>query len=250
MILHETLPYDIHAGPPLPGVRPLAPADWLLVDEAYAGQMAERRRLLAERRAAVLALAPEAMSAALELLDMALASLPEGFTTTAQAITCPDGWSVSHDRSDPLGTLGQILQEDFCLMQKREDQHVLTGAVLCFPASWRLDEKFLHPLTAIHDPVDVYDARLARRVQRLFDGVQAGRPLWRFNAFAYADPSLHQPRSIHDPRAEVDPDTAAFLRSERQCLLRLPDSNAVVFSIRTYMLRNPGLDRRADPVRT
>ena len=237
MILQDSLPYDTEAHPPLPGVRPFAPGDWLHIDEAYAGQMAERRRLLAHRRAEVLALSPEAMPAARELLDTALAELPVGFAVTQTSVTCPDGVRVERDAADPLGTLGQILQEDFCLLERRGAEHVLTGAVLCFPASWLLDEKFLRPLIGIHDTVDEYDAGVAKRVQRLFDGVQPGRPMWRYNALAYLDATLFQPRSVHDPRGPVAPDSAAFLRSERQCLWRLPDTRAVVFSIHTYVVR-------------
>jgi hypothetical protein len=56
-------------------------------------------------------------------------------------------------------------------MERRGDEHVLTAAVLCFPASWHLADKIGRPLTTIHVPVKVYDETLARRVQRLFDGV-------------------------------------------------------------------------------
>lgn len=112
-----------------------------------------------------------------------------------------------------------------------------TGAVLCFPASWLLSEKSGRPLSAIHETVDEYDTGLARRVQRMFDGVQVGRPLWRMNQLWYADPELHQPRSDITPRAiENKPEGASYYRSERQCILRLPQTQAVVFTIHTFVL--------------
>ncbi|WP_089278775.1 heme-dependent oxidative N-demethylase family protein [Antarctobacter heliothermus] len=241
MILQDRIPYDIHEVPKLPGIKPLNPADWLQVDEAYAAQMAERRQRLDAQRAAVLALDPQAVPAARELSEVVLAALPEGFTVTKTSVRCPDGAVIARDVTDPMGTLGRIVQEDLCLMEKRGPEHVLTGAVLCFPASWRLDEKFMRPMTAIHDPVDIYDDALARRVQRLFDGVREGHPLWRFNAFPYAEADLHQPRSVTAPRAGVDPGSAPFWRSERQCLIRLPETQAVVFSIHTYVVRGMGV---------
>ena len=240
-ILQTTLPYDPFAPRPLPGVTPLKPGDWLQRDEAFAGQMALRDALLAERRAEVLALDPEAEEAAREVLDLALELAYPGAGATVDR---PDGVRVAVDRSDPLGTLGRLVQEDICILQKRGDEHVLTGAVLCFPASWSLAEKILRPLTGIHDPVDSYDAGIARRVQRLFDGVRPGRPLWRFNALWYDDPELHQPRSAQDRRARVPADSAGYLRSERQCILRLPRSKAVVFSIHTYVLARVSLTAR------
>ncbi|MBV7392720.1 heme-dependent oxidative N-demethylase family protein [Mameliella sediminis] len=246
MILHDRIPYDITRPRPLPGIAPFDVSEWLWVDEAYAGQMAERRARLQGDRASVLALDPAAQPAAQELLDLALGLLPEGFAVDAEGVDCPDGVRMALDRSDPLAVLGGILQQDFCLMEKRGDQHVLTGAVLCFPASWRLDEKYLRPMTAIHDPVDSYDADMARRVQRLFDGVQPERPLWRFNAFPYVSPDLYQPRSVTEPRPPVPQGQAAYWRSERQCLVRLPRTGAVVFSIHTYVVRAEAISSGTD----
>ena len=239
MILQDRLPYAFTDPHRLPGTRPLGDAPWLLADEAYAAQMAERDRLLRERRDAVLQLSEAARPAAEELFDTVLASLPEGFAQDGGTMRRPDGVRVPLDRADPLGTLGRLVQEDLCLLQRPSEEaaeHVLTGAVLCFPASWTLAEKMHRPLTAIHRPVPPYDANIAARVQRMFDGLQVGRPIWRFNLNYYAAPDLFHPRSESDPRRQEPADAARFLRSERQCLLRLPETRAVVFSIHTYVL--------------
>lgn len=241
-ILQQHLPHDLATQRPLPGIAPLDPVQWLKVDEAYPAQMAERRRLLATRPADVLALDAQAWPAARELFDLVLEHLEarEDFELSAGTVRCPDGVTITVDRDAPLWSLGQLVQEDLCLMERRpgHDEHLLTGAVLCFPASWRLSEKFMRPMLAIHAPVDVYDADLARRVQRLLDGVQPGRPMWRFNALGYDDPTLYQPR--REPSADParrDRAEARYLRSERQCLVRLPRTNAVAFSIHTYVVK-------------
>ncbi|MAN99490.1 DUF3445 domain-containing protein [uncultured Roseovarius sp.] len=235
-ILQTRLPYDPEGRPALPGISPLLMADWLQVDEAFSGQMAERARLLSEQRAEVVAITEGASPAAAELLQFVLDWLREygqGYDISASRVQRPDGVVVPIDRADPMGTLGHLVQEDLCLMERRGDEHVLTAAVLCFPASWHLADKIGRPLTTIHVPVKAYDEALARRVQRLFDGVQVGRPLWRFNALRYASPTLHQPRSRVQPSADAE---YPYLRSERQCVLRLPQTRACVFSIHTYVL--------------
>lgn len=234
-ILQKTIPYNPLEAKKLPGIQPLEPDHWLAADDAYADQMAERERLLASRRNAVLRLDANAMAAAQELLRMALDALAPGAGGTAIR---PDGTPVTVDWEDPLGTLGRLAQQDFCILQRPEaaQEHVLTGAVLCFPASWTLEEKFLQPLTGIHVPVDSYDAGIAARVQRLFDGVQPGRPLWRFNALWYQDPALFQPRSQYAPRDRSHGTGAEYLRSEKQVIMRLPQTRAVVFSIHTHVL--------------
>ncbi|MDA7427018.1 DUF3445 domain-containing protein [Primorskyibacter aestuariivivens] len=238
MILQSHIPYDVSPRD-LPGISPFDPAAWLDVDDAYAAQMAERIRLLETREDEVLQCAPEALPPAREVLDMVcenLAAHHAGFCVGAGGVTTPDGRTVTRDAARPLHMLAHLIQEDICILQKQGDEHILTGALLCFPASWRLDEKFMRPLSHIHHTVDAYDTGIEKRVQRLFDGVQAGRPLWRFNALRYADAALFQPRSIHDRRDQPKTGEEKFMRSERQCILRLPQSNAVVFSIHTYVV--------------
>ncbi|AHM04866.1 hypothetical protein roselon_02547 [Roseibacterium elongatum DSM 19469] len=239
-ILHERLPsapWMTPVGRKLPGIAPLDMAEWLIADEAYDGQMALRDRLIAEERAHVWAEVPGCEAAAAELLAMVLAHLPKGFSRSGDSVTRPDGVTVALASDRPLVVAARLVQEDLCLLQKPDgaEEHILTGAVLCFPASWTLAEKMGRPLTAIHIPVAQYDAGIAPRVQRLFDGIRPGRPLWRQNALLYADPALFQPATEAHPRVTptVRPD---YLRSERQCLLRLPETGAVVFSIHTYVL--------------
>ncbi|WP_170325306.1 heme-dependent oxidative N-demethylase family protein [Ruegeria arenilitoris] len=243
-ILQTSIPYDPLTPRPLPGIQPASMDDWLHCDDAFAGQMQRREALLRERRPDVLALNPGAEPAAQELLDMVLHQVYPGFS---DHVARPDGQVVEIDRTHPLDTLCRLVQEDFCILQKHGDEHVLTGAILCFPASWRLTEKFMRPLIDIHIPVSGYDDDIARRVQRLFDGIQPGRPLWRFNALWYEDAELHQPRSANDRRDVSNPGAARFLRSERQTLLRLPETRAVVFSIHTYVLEAQHLRKMENP---
>ncbi|KAA8608834.1 heme-dependent oxidative N-demethylase family protein [Salipiger aestuarii] len=238
MILQETLPFDLTVSRPLPNVSPVPMADWLHIDSAFAGQMAERDRLILGRRDAVHALTGSARPAARELLDLMLGWLPESFRRDETRVIRPDGVSVSLDRDDPLVTAGRLVQEDLCLLQKPagEDEHVLTGAVLCFPAGWRLADKMMRPLTAIHTPIPEYDDTLGQRVQRLFDGVRPGHPLMRFNRLWHDDPALFQPGPRRDNSPRADPASAPFFRTERQCIVKLPETGAALFSIHTYVL--------------
>ena len=219
----------------LPAMRPVT-GDWLSYDDAYAAQMALRRRSLDQREKDVYAQTPKGLGAARGFLSVVLDALPKGFVVDGGDVTCPDGFRVTLDWDAPLFSVGQILQQDVCILEKHDDQHVLTGAVLCFPASWTLAQKIGKPLVRIHKPVDDYDGQIARRVQRLFDGVQEGRPLWRANALRYDDPALHQPRTEGDPRPVGRPD-APYVRSERQTILRLPQPDAVAFVIHTSVVR-------------
>ena len=239
LILQNALPPEMLGETGLPGMAPAAPYDWLRVDEAYGAQMQRRLQLLQTQRGDVLWMDPTAQTAAAEVLDEALGVLPAlGFTVTSTHVVCPDARRVAITREAPLLTLGRLVQEDICLMRKEGDEHVLVGAVLCFPASWRLAEKAGRPLIGIHAPVDEYDADVAKRVQRLFNAIRVGAPLWRFNKLWYDNAELHQPRSAIGSTRRIEPDreAAPYIRSERQCLIRMPVSDVVVFSIHTYVV--------------
>lgn len=239
-VLHARLPFAPWMQPQtrrLPGTQPLDPADWLRVDEAYAGQMALRDRLIAEREAEVHGLLPQAVAAAAELYDRVLDDLPGlGFGLADGAALRPDGVRVPLDRDRPLLTLGRLCQEDFCLMQPGPGgEHLLTGAILCFPAGWTLSEKLGRAMMRIHVPVPKYTEDVGRRVQRLFDAIRVDQPLWRANGH-------HSRAPLFNPLPEDAPKDMAegempFIRSERQCLLKLPKTGAVVFSIHTYRVR-------------
>ena len=217
-------------------MQPVEARSWITVDDAYSGQLAEKARLIAEHRDRVIQSLPQAKDALSELLTFVLAdiALRPDFAMEGVGVRCPDGRLVVPATHDPLGTLSQLVQEDLCLMEKIGDEHVLTGAILCFPASWWLGEKLGRPLLGIHIPVDVYNADIARRVQRLFDAIRPEQPLWRMNSLVYRDPSLHQPRREADPR--IDRRGGSFVRAERQTLIRLPKTRAVVFAIHTYVV--------------
>ncbi|MEM9845410.1 MAG: DUF3445 domain-containing protein [Pseudomonadota bacterium] len=236
-ILHSSIPHDTSPRP-LPGVRGLNPQEWLHRDEVFAQQMALRDRLIRERFRDVVARQPGTDTLCHQLLTHVLEWLDrhdDGYEIGAETVRRPDGVTVPLLSSDPLGALGRLVQEDFCLLTRQGEEHMLAAAVVCFPAGWRLAEKIGRPLVAIHDPVPAYVPVVAKRVQRLFDAVAEGQPLWRFNALPYAGSDLFQPNK----KSARDGEVPAFFRSERQSILRLPGGaqDACVFSIHTYVCR-------------
>ncbi len=221
-----------------PGIGPVEMADLIVTGPDYAAQMAERERLLAGERETVLRCLPDAASAASEMLDFVLENLSgrSDFTVADDRVMRPDGATVTLDRADPLATIGRLVAEDVCLMLPGEGEMRLGGAVLCFPSRWLLAEKIGLPLTDIHAPVPVYDETLARRVARLFDNVREGRPLVRVNWLIHTTAQLFLPMAS-DAKQGVwaSDDGPLYLRTERQSLVRLPESGAVAFVIRTQV---------------
>ncbi len=240
-VLQSRLPPDLIAAArqPLPKMAPV-PGPWITVDDAYGAQIALRQQLMAERPGDVLARAGETGAVEAALLAAVQDGLDAhpGFDRQGRAVRCPDGRCAALDPAAPLESLGAILAEDLCLLERRGDEHVLIAAAVCFPAGWTLAEKIGQPLTRIHRPVPPYDAAVAPRVQRFFDAVQPGRPLWRANLHGHDDPVLYLPQPEAAPKRKV-PEPPRYWRAERQTVLRLT-ATAVLFAIHTSIVATEG----------
>ena len=235
------------------GLNALDLGDWLLLDERYAVEMAERRELIESRLDDVHAMLPEAAEGSAEVLELIVGWLalrqPQRFERAGEALVEREsGRRVALDDPLPLRAAGSLVQEDLCLMQKRPDgAYALTGAVLCFPAHWRLREKLGLKLADIHAPVPGFAERLGGTADRFFTSLAVQRPVWRANWSLTDDPTLPQPYR-GDPVAGISAENAGqklWLRVERQTLRRLPRTLAVLFTIRTFVRPLAGV--AADP---
>lgn len=226
-------PFPIDGGPfrLTVGLRRVPPTAWLAPGPDRAHQLSERRRLLATCPEDVLACTTSAEAATGELLAL----VRNACGHPARKTSGPTG-------AEALREIGEIAQEDFCLLQDRASPGVyhLTAAVLCFPNRWRLRARIGWTTRALHAPVPGYDAALAAPVDRVLGGLRAESILMRQNWSLHPSPTLFQPEP--DPAAHhtsPSPETVGtrvFLRIERQTLRRLPDSGAIAFGIRTRVM--------------
>ena len=227
------------------GIKALDPAAWIEIDQSFVDQLAERRRLLAERPAEVLAALPESRAGQQELLELLLGHLPERFPEhyrrrggLIENRATGERFDVEAFAGAPLELAGRLVQEDLCLMQRGEAGYRLVAAVLCFPAHWRLADKLGRPLEVIHAPVPGFGERLAAPVDRFFCSIQVERPVWRLNWSLVDTPALFLPPEHRGQAREVAAERAGeelWLRVERQTLRRLPGSRDVCFGIHTYV---------------
>lgn len=250
IILHERLPHAPWLEPAtwrLPGLQPLEPDHWLVRDEVFSAQMQLRDRLIEERENDVHAFLPGSEPAARECLDLIVEAVrgDPAYAVGEFEILRPDGVHVRLDRARPLITAGRLTQADLCVIEPAAEGHVLTAAILCFPASWTLSEKLGRAMPGIHAPVPEYGEELAKRVQRILDMLRPGQILWRANAHLHRDPRLFSPSREAKARHHEPRDKARFVRSERQTLRRL-EGGAVVFTIHTYVIP---LERLSGPQR-
>jgi dimethylamine monooxygenase subunit A len=223
-------------GARLPGLQPVAEGEWLHRDDAFSGQMAYRDRLLAERRADVVAETAEIGQAERDLLDAVLVHIAAdpAYRREGSTVTRPDGVAVPLDADRPLVTAARLVQEDMLVLEKGGSAHLLNFGVLCFPASWSLRQKLGRGMAGIHAPVERIDDKMNQRIERVLSALQPGNAVWRANVLCYNDPNLFQPR-LESEKRPFDPARPLFVRVERQGLRRLSPSNAIVFTIHTWL---------------
>jgi hypothetical protein len=221
---------DLRPSPPhlKMGTRSLDLDRWLIVDEHHASEVAIRTRLLHDHRDDVFGALAGTDAASEETLALVSSWLAERGLPHA-----------TDPAQHPLAAAGQLVQEDLCLMVRRDDGWYLDAAVLCFPTLWLLGDKLGRINADVHRPVPHFEQELRPKVDGFFDRLRPGTPVWRRNFSLMPSPLLCLAAREFDPplpsltlAADGSP---LWLRSERQTLRRLPASDAILFTIKVQI---------------
>ena len=226
------------------GLQPIKPSEWLHVPSTT--EMRRKRELLdGPERSEVLDALHGSEFAQRELADAVEAHCRE------HAAGAPSAGAPLSD--DDIELAGRLVAEDLMLMERRPEGWVLTAACLCFPSRWALADKLGRRMEEIHSPVPGLNDRLAPKISQFFDKLAPGKLVARMNSAIMDDPELHQPPSFAALRVPPPPPVDAasagerlLLRMERQTLRRLPETGAVVFTIKTHQMRLPDVAADAE----
>jgi hypothetical protein len=237
------------------GLRALDARRWLVLDDRWEKEVNERRRLSAECRALVYEMLPDAEPACREVLGLVVdwLALHAGarFERVSEGLRVRStGEIVRLDAPDPLLSSGCLVQEDLLVLAESPDgSYQLRAGHLCFPLHWKLADKIGRSVGDIHGPVPGFADRLGSPVDRFFRTLEVDRPVWRANWTLTSTPELCRPdRSDHLRELDVDrAGRSLWLRVERQTLRRLPDTRAILFTVKTHVVlleevaRSPGI---------
>ncbi len=238
------------------GVRPfsiaLAPLDgtaWLAPDARLGAELSQKERILAAEGPDAFRAEPGTEAAQAEAADAVIDHLAARFADTWRraadatvSVTAP-GHARTFRPADfadrPLDLAGRIVQDDLVLMRRGPQGWRLAAASLCFPSSWSLRDKFGRDMHAIHETVPGFAGTMATRVDRIFDNLKPGAPVFRLNWSIYADDRLRHHLSKNAPVYADEragrPAEAMFVRVERQTLLKLAGSGDILFTIRVMV---------------
>lgn len=208
------------AGPPRfnVGLRPIDPALWLFPDSE--ANVLDWKAGLLSRPELVLRQAPAARAAAHE----------------AAARVCAEAAAPAGD----LLAAAHLVSDDLVVMTRGDDGRWLTGAiVLSAPTFFSVDHAFGRDLTALHGPVPQGD-QLAARIARVFDALRPGQVLERFNwTLQWGGERFTPDAAPLRAAAQAAAVSAArghlHVRVERQTIIKLPETGAVLFTIRVCL---------------
>ena len=235
-------------------LRPLDLSDWIQIGDDYDHEMDAKAVVLHEHHETVVAVVDDIEEEAAEVLrhlvDHLCATRPEWFVREADEILNVhrnERWPLTPSSTGewvlhPLDIAGRLVQEDLALLVSRGGRLVFGGGTVCFPNRWDLASKLGLTMTEVHAPVDRLNEQLQDPIDAFFGRLSVDKPFWRLGWGVLDTDDPYQPM---DGTASTPPTLPAvgdpttgdrlFLRVERETLRRFPETDCVLFTIRTYI---------------
>jgi hypothetical protein len=204
------------------GLSPIPETRWFEGEDADPAP--RKRALLASARADVWGEAPGSRPGQVEVLRLVSA------WRDRQAL---EDWDA------PLLQAASLVEDDLCLMERRDGGWTLTAASLCSGSFFTPAESVGKALADLHAPVPGFNQGLLFRVARIFDHLAQEDILERRNWSVVNAPDLSLPRAapVRQRVKDISPSEAGralFVRSERQTIRRLRETGGILFTIRIW----------------
>lgn len=252
--------YSVNMEPHTPkGGEGSAYEKFLDIDEHYLSEMKERSLVLKDMPHRCLAM--EHMDLACwDMIERCMVSLAEDYPEHFVLECDGDNWTWENKLLDikdtfvfgdsstlpmpPMEYIGRQLQGDFALLDQREGDLFLDAGIITCPADWSLAFDAGMSFTEWHGPVPMaHSEGIFERALKYLTAIQVGKPVRRLNWTMTVNARMDtSPETYHEwghERTSVTPENVGekvYLRVELQVLDRMPRSNAMMFSIRTYLM--------------
>lgn len=252
--------YSVNIEPHTPGPKGTAYEFPIDIDEHYVADMADRAITLKHDPLRCQSL-PHMLTAEWDLLELLMTSLADSYPEHFELARNGDHWRwvnkpLDIDHSFTFGDITSLpyrpmeyitrqCQGDFSLLDQRDGDLWMDAGMITSQADWSLDFDVGMSFKEWHAPVPLaHELGIFDRALKFLLNLQLGRPVRRLNWTMTVNPRLDTSPETYpqwgQDRANVTPDNVGdkvHLRVELQGLWRLPRSNAIVFSIRGYLIK-------------
>ena len=205
------------------GLKPILESEWLLPDDG-AYFLAEKQALLDN----------EPVFAAFD------DSMPEQIEA-AKIIANNIGKDYRSDEP-PLKAISRHISDDTIIMAKRGGEWQLIALSLCSPTFFNAEYALGKSLHLLHEPIPTGDFKLSDRIARIFDNLKPESILERFNWTVQWSNQRYTPdgailRKLADDGDVNNANEMLFERVERQTIRLLPETGALLFTIRIRLTK-------------
>ncbi|KAI5965592.1 uncharacterized protein KGF55_000954 [Candida pseudojiufengensis] len=257
------------------GIKNLNYQDWLLIEPTYLNRIENKFKIInnchpdypidKDTRSSTLFITDEAYEAVIEfyniVMNYMLVKYPTCFSSNETEITnliTNESYPRFGKGINPLKLqeyLVENIEEDFIILlkdptkihEKNGEEYFFKAGVFAFAAGFDPLERFNKPLTFIHERIPGYVEKLKLSMNKFFNRISSNqfvtRSNWSIqshNKFYVDDnnkghnlPEDHIQKPIPYNEMKFN---EYYYRSERQVLTKLPKTEAIVFTIRTYLI--------------
>ncbi len=225
LALFRPLPFE--QGPPRfdVGLAPIDPHAWLMPDD-QAHWLSPKNQLMDAESDAVFASISGSMPGQIEAAQLVAAACGQ----------------VYDPGEPPLFAASRLVSDDLVLMEMRDGAWTNTALCLCSPTFFSAHEAVGKSLFGLHSPVPGGDPGLGGRISRVFSLLRDELVLERHNWTVQWSDARYTPdgaplRAAAAVAALGEASQALHVRVERQTIRRLPETGAVLFTIRIRLYR-------------
>ncbi|KAF2715978.1 hypothetical protein K431DRAFT_299041 [Polychaeton citri CBS 116435] len=239
------------------GINKCPRDDWIQIDDGYLERLDERIHIMDADPDNTIGINLHSAAAIVELFkEVVIKHIPRRFPTmfrmegrrfqnlvTGKSYDTQAGLA---DSSTALRILCENVEEDFYFMcPDGQGEWRLQGYIACFPGGFMSKARVGQSFREIHAPVPLYSERIANGVDKFVQRMKGGELIQRMNWSLQVDGKdlfrldgnnfyPEQDQELPSEPSAINPDDC-FLRCERQSLLCLKESGAIVFCVRSYM---------------
>lgn len=251
--------YSVNIEPFRPGLPGSVYAHWFDIDEHYVSETRERELVL-EKDPGRCTVFPHMKLAQWDVLELLMEKLAEDYPRFFHLTKDGTRWTwenkplgikdtfIFEDPStlpyEPFAYITRQAQGDFALMDHREGNLFMDGGMVTSPADWSVAFDLGMSFKEFHGPVPLaHEMGVFDRALKYLTRIQINQPVRRLNWTMTVNPRMDTSPETYPlwgkDRERITFDSAGnvCLRVELQMLFRLPRSNGLLFSIRTYLLR-------------
>lgn len=225
------------------GIKPLDLSQWIEIDELFKEHLLYKKMLVDKHYKTVIRQLPTSAAAVLEtekeLTNHLVKMFPNVFSLEGKTFFVKptlQTFTMDDDPIEALKRIAQYTQEDFCLLSDSSPV-ILEAGTVCFPSRWKIEDKIGKDTFGIHAPVPKFKETIGKPTASFLEMLPKDKPVWRMNWTLHDNCDLFCPEA-QESHKDLNINNVldeTYIRVERQTLRRLPISNYILFSIRTYI---------------